>query len=74
MVLHHRCYSSEKEVNKRHSGRLINRDQSGRIEASCYLHSTSGPRSRVITLRGVRHDSESRRQLQESLWNLRILP
>ena len=25
-------------------------------------------------LRGVRHDSESRRQLQESLWNLRILP
>ena len=24
--------------------------------------------------RGVRHDSESRRQLQESLWNLRILP
>ena len=34
MVLHHECYSSEKEANKRHSGRLIYQDQSGRIEAS----------------------------------------
>ena len=34
MVLHHECYSIEKEANKCHSGRLINQDQSGRIEAS----------------------------------------
>ena len=38
-VLHHECYSIEKEANKRHSGRLINQDQSGRIEAS-YITST----------------------------------
>ena len=46
-------YSIEKEANKRHSGRLINQDQSGRIEAS-YITSTriiyTRPRSRVITL------------------------
>ena len=29
MVLHHECYSIEKEANKHHSGRLINQDQSG---------------------------------------------
>ena len=39
MVLHHEYYSIEKEANKRHSGRLINQDQSGRIEAS-YITST----------------------------------
>ena len=61
MVLHHEYYSIEKEANKRHSGRLINQDQSGRIEAS-YITSTRmisvlftldlglRPRSRVITL------------------------
>ena len=49
MVLHHECYSM-KEANKRHSGRLIDQDQSGRIEAyaiasTCMillLHLTSG--------------------------------
>ena len=62
MVLHHACYSIEKEANKRHTGgRLINQDQSGRIEAS-YITSTRmisvlftldlglRPRSRVVTL------------------------
>ena len=61
MVLHHECYSIEKEANKRHSGRLINQDQSGRIEAS-YITSTRmisvlftldlglHPQSRVIIL------------------------
>ena len=37
--MHHECYSSEKEANKHHSDRLINRDQSARIEAS-YITST----------------------------------
>ena len=57
MVLHYECYSIEKEADKGHSGRLINQDQSGRIEAS-YITSTHmitldlglRPRSRVITL------------------------
>ena len=60
MVLRHECYSIEK-ANKRHRGRLINQDQSGRIEAS-YITSTRmisvlftldlglRPWSRVITL------------------------
>ena len=56
MVLHYECYSIEKEADKGHSGRLINQDQSGRIEAS-YITSTHmitldlglRPRSRVIT-------------------------
>ena len=39
MVLHHECHSIEKEANKHHSSRLINQDQSGRIEAS-YITST----------------------------------
>ena len=52
MVSHHEGYSTEKEANKRHSGRLINQDQSGRIEAS-YITSTRMIsvlfRSRVIS-------------------------
>ena len=61
MVLHHECYSSEKEANKHHSGRLINQDQGGRIEAITSTRVISilvlftldlglRPRSRVITL------------------------
>ena len=34
MVLHHECYSSEKEANKLHSGRLIKEAQ----HSSVWLH------------------------------------
>ena len=63
MVLHHECYSIEKEANKRHSGRLINQDQSGRIEATRMisvlftLDLGLRPRSRVITNLVMRRDS-----------------
>ena len=38
-IASYECYSIEKEANKHHSGRLINQDQSARIEVS-YITST----------------------------------
>ena len=42
-------YSIEKEANKCHSGRLINQDQNGRIEASYIMHKHSYDISVIYT-------------------------